>query len=68
MDYDGQIINIYRLSYNTADGVQYIVSAHEQYTIDSQSGMSDKKLVEYVSDYFQGIQHHQYILQEKVLM
>lgn len=52
MDYDGQIINIYRLSYNTADCVQYIVSAHEQYTIDSQSGMSDKKLVEYVSDYF----------------
>ena len=52
MDYDGQIINIYRLSYNTADGVQYIVSVHEQYTIDSQSGMSDKKLVEYVSDYF----------------
>lgn len=68
MDYDGQIINIYRLSYNTADGVQYIVSAHEQYTIDSQGGMSDKKLVEYVSDYFQGIQHHQYILQEKALM
>lgn len=68
MDYDGQVINIYRLSYNTADGVQYIVSAHEQYTIDSQSGMSDKKLVEYVSDYFQGIQHHQYILQEKALM
>lgn len=52
MDYDGQDINIYRLSYNTADGGQYIVSAHEQYKMDSQSGISDKKLVDYVKDYF----------------
>ncbi len=52
MDYDGKIVNIYRLSYNTYNNEQYIVSNTQTYTPDNNAGIQDKGLVSYITEYF----------------
>lgn len=56
MDYDGKVIDTYRLFYNTVDNSQYIQEQKEQQYILDEDNESTKwrRITEYVTQYFEG--------------